>query len=84
MVGRKLTTDLFQILSKNTKSMIEMKKEILMLQRDLLQERTKVKSLTTELENPLNVHRWRKLTGRVTNALSLCRRLTIRYHLLRL
>ena len=49
--------DNIQVLSKNTKSMLEMKKEILMLQRDLLQERTKVKALTTELENPLNVHR---------------------------
>ncbi len=28
-----------------------------------LQERTKVKALSEELENPLNVHRWRKLEG---------------------
>jgi hypothetical protein len=27
------------------------------------QERTKVKALSEELENPLNVHRWRKLEG---------------------
>jgi len=28
-----------------------------------LQERTKVKALSEELENPMNVHRWRKLDG---------------------
>lgn len=33
------------------------------LQRDLLQERTKVKALSEELQNPMNVHRWRKLEG---------------------
>ncbi len=33
------------------------------LGRELLQERTKVKALSEELENPLNVHRWRKLEG---------------------
>jgi myosin heavy subunit len=28
-----------------------------------VQERTKVKALSEELENPMNVHRWRKLEG---------------------
>ena len=28
-----------------------------------MQERTKVKALSEELENPMNVHRWRKLEG---------------------
>ena len=28
------------------------------LNRELLAERTKVKALSEELENPLNVHRW--------------------------
>ena len=31
--------------------------------RELLQERTKVTALSEELENPMNVHRWRKLEG---------------------
>lgn len=38
-------------------------KEVYHLQRELLQERTKVKALSEELENPMNVHRWRKLEG---------------------
>ncbi len=41
----------------------EMKREILQLQRELLQEKTKVTALSEELENPMNVHRWRKLEG---------------------
>jgi len=41
----------------------DVKREIFRLQRDLLQEKTKVKALSEELENPLNIHRWRKLEG---------------------
>merc|ERR1711871_1399389 len=41
----------------------DLKKEVYQLQRELLQERTKVKALSEELENPMNVHRWRKLEG---------------------
>jgi chromosome segregation ATPase len=41
----------------------ELKREVFHLQRELLQEKTKVKALSEELENPMNVHRWRKLEG---------------------
>lgn len=41
----------------------DLKRQVFQLQRDLLQERTKVKALSEELENPMNVHRWRKLEG---------------------
>jgi hypothetical protein len=34
-----------------------LKREVHHLSRELLQERTKVKALAEELENPLNVHR---------------------------
>ena len=40
-----------------------LKREVHHLGRELLQERTKVKALSEELENPLNVHRWRALEG---------------------
>ena len=40
-----------------------LKREVHFLGRELLAERTKVKALSEELENPLNVHRWRKLEG---------------------
>jgi ribosomal protein L29 len=38
-----------------------MENEIHNLSKELIQERLKVKSLSEELENPMNVHRWRKL-----------------------
>ena len=44
-------------LIKNSQNMEELKKEMLHLQKDLLQQKNKVKSLQTELENPLNIHR---------------------------
>ena len=44
-------------------NMESLKNEVHHLQRELLQERTKVKALSEELENPINVHRWRKLSG---------------------
>merc|ERR1712022_50895 len=34
---------------------------VLKLERQILQERTKIKALSEELERPLNVHRWRTL-----------------------
>ncbi|KAH7372738.1 hypothetical protein KP509_17G018700 [Ceratopteris richardii] len=40
-----------------------LRREVHNLGRELLQERTKVKALSEELENPLNVHRWRQLEG---------------------
>ncbi|PRP78294.1 flagellar associated protein [Planoprotostelium fungivorum] len=40
-----------------------LKNEVYHLERQLLQERTKVKALSEELENPMNIHRWRKLEG---------------------
>merc|ERR1712139_550921 len=40
-----------------------LKKEIHRLNKELLQEQSKCKALQEELENPMNVHRWRKLEG---------------------
>ena len=34
------------------------------MQRELLRERTRCKALEEELENPMNIHRWRKLEVR--------------------
>eukprot|EP01029_Cantina_marsupialis_P027619 TRINITY_DN773096_c1_g1_i1.p1 TRINITY_DN773096_c1_g1~~TRINITY_DN773096_c1_g1_i1.p1 ORF type:complete len:875 (+),score=342.72 TRINITY_DN773096_c1_g1_i1:94-2718(+) len=51
------------IATKDGKQARERMGEIYHLQRELLQERTKVKALSEELENPMNVHRWRKLEG---------------------
>ena len=39
------------------------RRELMHKNKELLQEKTKVKALSEELENPMNVHRWRKLEG---------------------
>jgi len=44
-------------------SLDTLRSEVYTLQRELLQDRTKVKALSEELENPDNTHRWRKLEG---------------------
>lgn len=51
------------ILNKHVSSVDELRKEIFHTQRELLRERTKARALAEELENPMNVHRWRKLEG---------------------
>ena len=39
------------------------RRELYHIQRELLKERTRCKALEEELENPMNIHRWRKLEG---------------------
>jgi chromosome segregation ATPase len=38
-------------------------RNVIILEKELVRERVKVKALSDELENPINVHRWRKLEG---------------------
>lgn len=52
-----------------------LKREVHFLGRELLAERTKVKALSEELENPLNVHRWRKLEGSDPAAFEMVQRI---------
>eukprot|EP01018_Ginkgo_biloba_P005612 Gb_23651 [translate_table: standard] len=52
------------ILKGSVQNVAVLKQEVHNLGRELLQEQTKVKALSEELENPLNVHRWRQLEGR--------------------
>ncbi|KAL1504201.1 hypothetical protein AB1Y20_010610 [Prymnesium parvum] len=59
---RELTTELSRI-KGSVSNMETLRNEVYQLQRELLQERTKVRALSEELENPMNVHRWRKLEG---------------------
>lgn len=39
----------------------DLKAEVSYKEKELLNERTKVRALEDELANPMNVHRWRKL-----------------------
>lgn len=43
--------------------MTDLRQEVFHLERDLTRERLKSKALEEELQNPMNIHRWRKLEG---------------------
>ncbi|NXL28713.1 CFA58 protein, partial [Glaucidium brasilianum] len=49
------------ILGKSVANVEGLRKEVHHMQKELLKEQTRCKLLEGELENPLNVHRWRKL-----------------------
>ena len=40
---------------------VRSRRELFHMQRELLRERTRCRALEEQLENPMNVHRWRKL-----------------------
>ncbi|KAJ3413629.1 hypothetical protein HDV05_007773 [Chytridiales sp. JEL 0842] len=50
-------------LKEETADLEPAKKAINRLQNDIIREKTRIKALEDELENPVNVHRWRKLEG---------------------
>ncbi|XP_036919877.1 cilia- and flagella-associated protein 58 [Sturnira hondurensis] len=49
------------ILAKSVANVSELRQELFHMQREFLKERTRCRALEEELENPMNVHRWRKL-----------------------
>ncbi|XP_063056102.1 cilia- and flagella-associated protein 58 [Engraulis encrasicolus] len=49
------------ILNKTVSNVEDLRREVYHMQRELLKERTRCRALEEELENPMNVHRWRKL-----------------------
>lgn len=62
-----------QIRSHEVTNIEALKNEVYHVQRELLQERTKVKALSEELENPMNVHRSAEhATAAQQNSPSLC------------
>lgn len=52
------------ILTRGLTDTIDTRHEVLQLHRDLTQERVKSRAFQDMLATPLNIHRWRKLTGR--------------------
>ena len=52
-----------KILTAKVANIDDLGKEIFHVQKELLKERTRCRALEEELENPMNVHRWRKLEG---------------------
>ncbi|KAJ3129075.1 hypothetical protein HK098_002667 [Nowakowskiella sp. JEL0407] len=52
-----------RFLSQDTSKVNLMKHTICRLRSELIREQTRMKALEEELQNPVNVHRWRKLEG---------------------
>lgn len=52
-----------RILLQSVKSCEELRRQVFTTQRELLRERTRCRALEEELENPMNIHRWRRLEG---------------------
>jgi len=59
-----------------------LKREIHHLNKTLLREETKAKALQEELENPMNVHRWRELEGSDPATYEMIQRVKTRQKLL--
>ncbi|CAF0762586.1 unnamed protein product [Adineta steineri] len=55
----------------------DLKREVFHVQRELLRERTRCRALEEELENPMNVHRWRKLEGSDPSTFELIQKIQI-------
>lgn len=53
-----------RLLTQGLCNTIDMRQEVLQLHRELNQERVKSRALEDELSTPLNIHRWRKLSGK--------------------
>lgn len=66
---------MLQIRNQEVANIEALKNEVYHVQRELLQERIKVKALSEELENPMNVHRWRKLEGSDPKAYELIQKI---------
>jgi hypothetical protein len=52
-----------KIFKRKAASLPTLQDNIHNLNKELIEEKLKVKALSEELENPMNVHRWRKLEG---------------------
>uniref|UniRef100_A0A2K6SGQ3 Cilia and flagella associated protein 58 n=1 Tax=Saimiri boliviensis boliviensis TaxID=39432 RepID=A0A2K6SGQ3_SAIBB len=63
------------ILARGVANVEELRQEFFHMQREFLRERTRCRALEEELENPMNVHRWRKLEASDPNAYELIQKI---------
>lgn len=59
------------LLTRGLCNTIDMRQEVLQLNRDLTQERVKSRALEEEMSTPMNIHRWRKLSGKDPETMEL-------------
>lgn len=50
-------------MARGSANTADMRQEVLQLNRVLVQERVRARALENEMTTPMNVHRWRKLSG---------------------
>ncbi|XP_012294733.1 cilia- and flagella-associated protein 58 isoform X1 [Aotus nancymaae] len=63
------------ILARSVANVEELRQEFFHMQREFLRERTRCRALEEELENPMNVHRWRKLEASDPSAYELIQKI---------
>lgn len=49
------------MMNRNLSAVTSLRSEVFSLERELTKQRVKCRALEEELQNPLNIHRWRKL-----------------------
>lgn len=58
-------------LGRNLSTVVNLRSEVFALERELTKQKVKCRALEEELQNPLNIHRWRKLEVLLFKNLSL-------------
>jgi len=65
------------LVTKSMNNMVDLRQEIFHLERDLTKSRLQCKALEQEVQNPLNIHRWRKLEGSDPDLVELLQKINI-------
>ncbi|XP_050310350.1 cilia- and flagella-associated protein 58-like [Anthonomus grandis grandis] len=65
------------LMTKTVDNMVDLKQEIFHLERDLTKSKLQCKALEQEVQNPLNIHRWRKLEGSDPEVVELLQKIKI-------
>lgn len=63
--------------TKSMNGIFDYRQEIFRLERDLTKCRLKCRALEEEVQNPLNLHRWRKLEGSDPDVLQLIQKVNL-------
>ncbi|KAL3268053.1 hypothetical protein HHI36_007182 [Cryptolaemus montrouzieri] len=65
------------LLTKSADNVSDLRQEVFHLERDLTRARLKCRALEEEVQNPLNVHRWRKLEGSDPEVMDLLQKIQL-------
>lgn len=63
------------LLTRGLANTADMRQEVLQLNRALTQERVRAKALEQEMMTPMNIHRWRKLSGKDPDKMELIQKI---------